>query len=258
MTETTVIITLWKRNYLAEQLRALINQTVQPSAIWILQNEEHWNAEHIILSEKRRFPSIYRFKSDVNLKFHGRYSLATNISTDFVWFIDDDVIPSGIWHARCLELISKFNCIVCPTGRIIPPGDFQPELCRSGKLRDYFIGDCYNSEGFNYCPEHTYVDYGCNSYFLRTEWIRNFWTIWPSTFDLGDDIHISATSKILMDIPTMVPAQTSEKDTGNLLKSYGFDLNASWRKTGFIEKRERVLKFLVDEYGWSPLLWSRK
>lgn len=73
----TIILNIWKRNYLAEQIEALYSQTVLPKHIWIIQ-QENFIAVDQVLSE---FPDIKYFKSPCNLKYFFRYSLAQHCDT---------------------------------------------------------------------------------------------------------------------------------------------------------------------------------
>lgn len=252
----TIIITVWKRAYLDFQLKSLVNQSVQPDYILILQNGCHIDIKSVVEQYRNTFPNIYIIHSELNLKYFGRFSICNNVETKYVFVIDDDVIPSTNWLHICLEKCNKYNSIISCTGRIIPPGDFRPEEGKGVDVKKHFIGDCYNSDNKNFSPNDKQVDYGCNSYFLKTEWIRCFWSIWPITFQSGEDIHLSATLMLLKAIPTIVPQQTSEETCGNLKKLYSADLFSSWRNSDFIDIRETIFEFFINEKKWKPLLWN--
>jgi Glycosyl transferase family 2 len=250
-----VFITVWKRRYLKTQLASLINQTLKPDVIWVLQNENHINVKSLITRVKRDFPQIFLIHSQNNLKFFGRFNLATHIGTDYTFVIDDDVIPSKGWLERCLGISKRQNCVVACTGRIIKPYTFRPELVDPSEYPIYFIGDNYNKENHNLCDRDTVVDYGCNSYFFKTEWLKYFWSVWPCTFMSGEDIHLSASLKLTLNLDTIVPAQTCVSDTGNLNKYLSQDEVSSWRKPGFFDIREQVFKYMINEKKWAPVLW---
>jgi len=84
----TVILTVWKRNYLEEQIEAIINQTVRPYQVWIYQCGDFVNTKKL----RRIFPNIQWINSSINLKYFGRFSLAVYAKSDYVWILDDDVI----------------------------------------------------------------------------------------------------------------------------------------------------------------------
>ncbi|KAA2215807.1 glycosyltransferase family 2 protein [Maribacter flavus] len=260
VSDVTVIITVWKRPYLDLQLKSLINQVIKPKEIWIIHNENYIETKNTSSKYRDVFPNISVIHSEINLKYFGRFSICYNVKTRFTLIIDDDVIPSSQWIKICLEKSGQYNAIISCTGRIIRPKNYRPEEFDLGNkneiLNKYFIGDNYNEEEYNCFPEDTVVDYGCNSYFFKTEWIRNFWRIWPATFDSGEDIHLSATLKILKSIPTIVPKQNIDT-SGNLKKKFSVDQYSSCLHEDFIDVRQKVFEYLINEQGWRPILWNK-
>lgn len=252
----TVIINIWKREYLRGQLDALLQQTCLPEEIWIIHYEDHIDVDALQEEYKVIFPHLFRIRSDMNLKYFGRFSIAAHVKSEYVWLLDDDVIPGRKWMQLSHEKCSGMNVIIGATGRIIPPDDFLPEMGTHGNIREYFIGDCYDSGNANYCPCDKVVDFACNSYFLKSEWIRYFWSVWPFTFDSGEDIHLSASLKLRKNITTVVPAQLCEETSGNLQKEFSRDEHASYLKPGFFKTREGVLRNMIQVLGWKPILWS--
>ncbi len=254
--EITVIITVWKRTYLDEQLKSLVQQSVPPRYIWILQNENHVDIGPVVAQYAAVFPGISVIRSGFNLKFFGRFSICSHVTTEYVLVIDDDVIPSRNWLATCLEKCARYNAVISCTGRIIKPAGFRPEDCDEREREMYFIGDNQSADENNFIPEDTWVDYGCNSYFFRAEWIQFFWSVWPVTFLSGEDIHLSASLMITRGIATLVPQQLSGETTGNLRKFYSQDAVSTWRNSDFLNIRQTVFEFLIKEKGWQPRLWK--
>jgi len=202
------------------------------------------------------FPEIYLIRCDMNFKFFNRFLLCCHVKTEYTLVIDDDVIPARRWLEICAEKCKEQNAVISCTGRIIASGNFRPEELEDHEKKPFFIGDNYNDEERNYVPEDTRVDFGCNSYFFKAEWIRHFWAIWPHTFQSGEDMHLSASLMITCSIPTIVPRQCSPEDSGNLKKFYSQDDLSSWRKPDFIDIRESVLGFLINDKKWKPILWQ--
>jgi GT2 family glycosyltransferase len=256
MDSIAVLITVWKRSYLEEQLDHLIHQTVAPQKIWILQNEKHLDLAPVLKKFSSCSTDIVTIVSDQNLKFFGRFSIATHIDSRYLLVIDDDVIPGRQWLELCLEVSNFYNAIVSCTGRLIQPGNFKPEEIHPSLYKQFFIGDNQRAEEYNYCSDHTFVDYGCNSYFFRTEWLRYFWSIWPCTFLSGEDIHLSSSLKVSRGIPTIVPAQDSRDVCGNLKRCYSLDELSSWRQKDFFSIREKIFYYMILEKGWKPILWD--
>lgn len=251
----TAIMTIWKRNNVEEQIEALLNQTVKPSVIWIYHCG--FNVEPD-MNLCKKYPMVSYQSNSGDLGYFGRFSLALHAKTPYVYILDDDVIPSETWLERCISLCSDLNCIISPAGRIIPPNDFRPELPKnhlSTYLRKYFIGDNDSSLYENFCEQDTYVDFGCNSWFIKTEWLFYFWSFKPYSTSTGEDIHLSITSMLRGNVKTLVPAQMTADKTGNLKKYYGHDQHASWKKADFIMQREAIIKDMVKEKKWKPILW---
>ncbi|MBS1662371.1 MAG: glycosyltransferase family 2 protein [Bacteroidetes bacterium] len=249
-----VILTVWKRQHLEEQVRALLEQRLPPEEIWVYHCCDHIEPDLEILD---RYPRVrYQFNSG-DLGYFGRFALGLSMRTPYVCIIDDDVVPSSSWLEGCRRLCEEYDAIISPSGRLIPPGNFRPEdIVDADYVGSYFIGD---SGGYSYnrCAADTIVDYGCNSWFLRTEWLSEFWSVRPYSFETGEDIHLSA-SCARKGIRTLCPRQDEEMGSGNLKKLYGFDALASWKQRGFLEKREEILRYWIDRMGWTPLLWAEQ
>jgi hypothetical protein len=254
--DLTVILNIWKRKHLEEQLLHILNQTVLPAEIWIIHYEHHVDIAPVVERCREKFPAIQMINSDKNLKYFGRFSIAINVTTTFVWLLDDDVIPGQQWIensvAKCEELQSIITC----TGRIIPKNDYRPERWRFGSHYRHFIGDSTKGKDLNYCEEDTRVDYGCNSYFFKAAWLKAYWSVWPVTFLSGEDIHLSATCMRELGVKTTVLQQLTQEDTGNIKRPYGWDDNASWKNNSFLDYREQVFRYHIDQRGWKPIDWS--
>jgi hypothetical protein len=232
-----------------------MKQTWLPKHIWIIRYEHFTDMHRVVEKYKRIFPSITCIESQMNLKYFARFSIASFTETEFTWILDDDVIPSSPWLETALKKCREHNALISCTGRIIPPDDFEPETSKETPA-DFFIGDEPAALGHNTCAKDTLVDFGCNSYFFRSSWIKHFWSIWPSTFRSGEDIHFAAALKIQAGINAIVPEQHSLSDTGNTRKFYGSDEHSSWLKPGFYDTRRDILKYLILGKKWRPILWD--
>lgn len=248
----TAILTVWKRDNLEEQIQTILGQTVKPDAIWVYQCKDFVDVKSIL----RKFPQIEHIHSSVNLKYFGRFSLAQFALTKYVWIIDDDLIPSACWLENALKMCERENAIVSSAGRIIPKGDYFPEQQKN--MHHCFFGDVPDGGSINFCKQNTIVDFGCNGWFFKTDWLKYFWSSSPYTLDTAEDMHLSALCKIKGDIRTIVPRQVDEQTTGNLKIEYGRDLHASWIKQDFLAARSQVLHYLIDELKWVPLMWDPK
>ncbi|ACT96443.1 glycosyltransferase family 2 protein [Dyadobacter fermentans] len=244
----TVILTVWKRNHLEEQIAALLSQTEQPYQIWIYQCGAHVNIEKVL----RKYSNIQFVSSSVNLKYFGRFSLALHVKSEYVWILDDDVIPSPNWLEEARRMSEARNAIIASAGRII---SYQarsngPEIT---DLRRFLVGDGDEEKFCNYNRTDTETDFGCNSWLFKRDWVSLFWRIKPYTLENAEDIHLSAACKIFENIPTIVPAQSELLLCGNLKKYYGHDEVASWKRFDFQKERIEVINYLIREHGWQIL-----
>ena len=248
--DLTVILTAWRRNHLEEQVLAILNQSLNPSEIWLYHCGKHLNLKMTL----RKYPLVKYIKSDVDFGFFGRFSLAPFTRTKYVWIIDDDVIPGKDWIKTSLRISKEYNAIVSSAGRVLLNDGTSPEAHLDPKsIHEYFVGDNINHYQYNFNPENKIVDFGCNSWFFERDWLKYFWQIFPYTFLNGEDIHLSATCKILGDIRTVVPEQKSGDTCGNLKKGYGFDNLATWKRDDFIEQRKEVINFFLTQFKWKYL-----
>ncbi|TDE17059.1 glycosyltransferase [Dyadobacter psychrotolerans] len=186
----TVILTVWKRNNLKEQLQALQNQTIRPNQIWVLQNEKYVNAEDII----NKFPQVQYIKSSINLKYFGRFSLAQYVNTKHVWILDDDVVPGKKWIEMCLNMQSVNSCIISCAGRRIPNETYY--LGDRKDIFKYYYGDVSPGLAYHFCENNTVVDFGCNGWFFEKKLIELFWSTPPLNLEMSEDMHLSAICKL--------------------------------------------------------------
>jgi hypothetical protein len=250
MPRVTVILTLWKRNYIEEQIEALLSQTVKPSEIWIYQCGDYVCTDRLM----EKYDNLQLIKSSVNLKYFGRFSLAYYINTEYAWILDDDVIPSTTWIERCIQRSMIEPVIISCAGRRIPKHSLSSdhEIERDA----HFFGDVSEGVGHSFCNQETIVDYGCGGWFLPTEWIKTFWQIPPSTLENAEDIHLSAACMLKSRAKTIVLRQLDITESGNIRVQYGRDQFSSWTSPGFEAARENVVNYLVKQFGWSPMLWK--
>lgn len=251
--DVTVILTVWKRNHLEAQIKALLTQSMPPSHIWVLHYADHVSVAKCL----EKYPMVQYTHSSMNLKYFGRFTLALHARSRYTWVLDDDVIPSLPWVETCIRACEAHQAIVCSNGRIMPPNDYVPEMPKGrGYLDRYFVGDSKSLDSVNLCPEDTCVDYGCSSFFFKTEWLKYFWGIWPCTMQTGEDIHLSASCKIMAGIATVIPKQTSAADSGNIQPAFSCDEHASWRKAEFYAQRTTVFQYFIKGKSWVPKLWE--
>lgn len=243
-----IVLTLYKRDTINIQLKALLNQSIKPKVIFIWQNESHVDLkihEDIKNAYKDIGIEINHIHSKTkNFKFHGRFTVPLLMDTDYVAIFDDDTIPGSRWLENCIFHIKKFNCIIGANGRTINNQETLGELG---------FGD--GSE----ISSSIYVDFVGHCWFFKREWSHFMWSFQPSTFENGEDIHFAASAYIKGGIRCMVPVQPNIDKTiwGDTNVSLGWDEHATWKKPDHGSTRLNVKKYWLEK-GWQPLLLSAK
>lgn len=258
---TAIIGAVWKRNHLAEQMAALLNQTARPAAIWVCQYGNHVDLGPALAEWRERAAALdvdVKFiHSEANFKYFGPLTLPLFCETDYVFMLDDDVVVGPRWLENCRAACQRYNAIIGAAGRILSREHYRPDLTRDDHLQ-WLVGDAkviYTRH--TYCPVDMEVDYLVNSKFFRAEWAKLAWAMPPITLDNGNDIHLSAACKVQAGVRTFVIRQTSRDDTGNLRPQLGWDRNATFLyRPHFNEERLRIIHGWINERGWRPVQWD--
>ena len=234
--EVTVILTVWKRYHLEEQIEALLYQSKPPYEIWIQQTQNHIDISDVLGKYSYKIRYSYCEK---NKGVFGRFESVVDVKTEYVCIIDDDIIPGTWFLENAMNKSCELNAIISPNGRIINPTNYEYEK---------YIGDGILL-GHSFCKHDTIVDYGNNAWLFKTEWIELFLQYPPLYRNNGEDIQLSASLKLHKDICTCVPSQIIPKESGNIKQSYSFDALALHKRQGFQDERNNVIQRFRDE-GW--------
>jgi len=207
MNDISVILTVWKRDNLKEQLDAILNQTANINEIYVYQNES-W----VDISELKSKYNFTHIHSDKNFKFHGRFVLPLLFDTKYTAIFDDDTIPAKNWLSHCKELCDEKNCIV--------GSNYRNYNGNSGGLCD---------GKFNNKPVMGDIVGHC--WFFKTKWIHHMWRNEAYTFENGEDIHFCASCKIYGGIDSYLPTQTKEEkhNWGDTNPVLGTDEHSTWK-----------------------------
>ena len=176
----TVILTVYQRNYLYEQLIAACTQTLVPYEIIVFQNEQRRDIMSIVAQIKLQFKSIIInvITTTKNLKFHGRFLLPFVIETDYTSIWDDDIIPGPRWLERAVNTSRVLNdSLVGANGRNVHRISHFDTIQKS-------VGDS--------CPvAETQVDFVGHSWTFPTDMIRILWEFEWLTFETGEDMQFA-------------------------------------------------------------------
>ncbi len=211
--ETTidVILTVYKRNNLLQQLNMIAAQTLLPSNIWVIHNEDHqdiepiiqaWNYDRSNLSNYTLFSNMtqswpdhrpplnwLQFHSDS--KYHGRFHVAYMMSSaKYVSIWDDDLSVGAGWldHVVAFLISQNDTALVSGKGRIVQQlprttNDYEViYLDREKLVREpvVWMGGTAHS-----------VDFTVQHHTLRRDFLRFYLGAPVYTYETGEDIQLN-------------------------------------------------------------------
>eukprot|EP00752_Nemacystus_decipiens_P007045 g6318.t1 len=215
--KVTVILNLFMREVLTEQLDSLFAQTTAShiAEVWVCVFSAPAQDYALRVVKESKYKNVRLVVSDFNFKFYGRFQMALTAPTDFVWLVDDDMIPGNkylgqLMHAAGTELLG--TSLLGSIGRVLP---------RPGRDMSLVSYRKWGSHGGMYMPDYYWdqtnavpVDYLCSQWFLRPEWLQYMWSERPMTFETGEDFHISHTMRKYANIGTYVmPYNLNDDET---------------------------------------------
>ncbi|MGJ8669224.1 MAG: glycosyltransferase [Oceanococcus sp.] len=184
----TVILTGYRRTeYLAQQIKALREQTRPPQEIWVWTNQSEDDLRDVSDLADRVVVS------NSNYLFWGRFALANLVRTGYVAFFDDDILPPARWFENCLDTIqSGYDGILGGSGVILPEaGGYSSK----------------NKAGWNglHSTSPVEVDLVGHAWFMRKKYVKYMWMEEPHSWDNGEDIHLSYMALKHAGVKTWVP-----------------------------------------------------
>jgi UDP-N-acetylglucosamine 2-epimerase (non-hydrolysing) len=177
-----VVLTVFARNILASQLDAVAAQTKRVSHIWVVQNENHFDAASVVQKWKAESKSgmpVSLVHFDENSRYHGRFHVAYLMSSaEYVSVWDDDVTVGKGWVQHCIE-VSRANgdALVGANGRSILTLDALKDAPYERHAKQVELN------GQNDFVGHTWT--------LKREHLRAFFAQTPLTYLTGEDIQLS-------------------------------------------------------------------
>ncbi|KAI4373539.1 hypothetical protein MLD38_011656 [Melastoma candidum] len=214
----TVILNHFKRKTLCAQLDSLLNQTLPFHHVWVLAfgspNEATLRGIVMSYNDSR----ISFVSSSYDFKYYGRFQMALQTEGDFVYIVDDDMIPGK----RMLEILAHVagtekyqNSVLGSIGRILP---FRQKDFTFPSYRKF-----RSKEAGLYLPDPAYgvtvdrivqVDFLSSSWFLSSELVKTLFIETPFTFMTGEDLHLSYQLQKYRDARSYVlPVDPNDKET---------------------------------------------
>lgn len=190
----TVILNHFKRKTLCAQIDSLLHQTVPFHNVWVLSfgSPNELSLRRIV--ESYNNSQISFVSSSYDFKYYGRFQMALQSEVDFIYILDDDMIPGK----RMLEILShaggtdKYrNSVLGSIGRILPfrQKDFSFPSYRKFRSKEAGL----------YLPDPAYditvdrvvqVDFLSSSWFLSADLIKTLFVETPFTWMTGEDLHL--------------------------------------------------------------------
>jgi hypothetical protein len=189
--------------------------------------------------------------SGYDFKYYGRFQMALQSESDFVYVLDDDMIPG----ARMLEILchvagtDKYaSAVLGSIGRILP---FRQKDFTFPSYRKF-----RSKEAGLYLPDPAYditvdrivqVDFLSSSWFLPADLVKTLFIETPFTFMTGEDLHLSYQLQKYMGAGSFVlPVDPNDKETWG----------DSEHRLAYVSETTVIFKDIVqvrDEQWWRAL-----
>lgn len=220
----TAIINVYKRYYTFEQqLNAILNQTIKPVDIIVVNNnndELRKNRDEIL----KKYPTVMIIDISDNMGVWPRFFMGFMGRGDYIAVFDDDSIPGIKWFENCITEMSKQEGLYGSIGLIY-------------RDRNYFNHHQPRPGWHGMNPATVRVDIVGHSWFFKKEWIPTLMNEIPNDIrepvwlKSGEDMHLSYALLKYKDIKTYVPPHPGNNRElfGSLPKTameYGTDKNA--------------------------------
>ncbi|MDA9791007.1 glycosyltransferase family 2 protein [Schleiferiaceae bacterium] len=232
MNYTAILTVYGRQENFFNQVKALKSQTIVP-------------AEIIVFIDKhpvKKSEEILKFCIDENIQVvsvtsnvgvWGRFSLAMIAKSDFIFILDDDIIPGKKWFENSLKLLSTYRCVVGGVGVI-----FQPNTSDYNVMKR--IG-WVNPE-----DETTEADVIGHIWGASKSFFHQFWLEAEDNFKYprsGEDIHFSWRAQQL-GYKVLVPFNGFDKDNWSNLagSNFGTDREALSLEASAILRMAKYLR----------------
>jgi len=237
----TVILNVYKRPYTLEhQINAIKNQNINipDENIWIWYNKS--DVPQPLPNNSKHFT----FQCNWNSKFHGRFTAALLAKTEYVIFLDDDIIPGKKSFENAIYWTNKMNGIMGGSGVLLNGYGYRPH------------------EKFGWTGVHpnepVRVDLCGHFWCIKQEWAKYMWYEPVYSFENGEDIAFSFLCQKYGGINTFAfPHPENDIDMWSNHPSrdngWGNDKNASFIiKPNHYTLRDNICQYYIDK-GWKTV-----
>ena len=240
----TVILNVYKRpQYLKEQIEAIQSQTISCD-IWIdytvPEGEQMYDLSSIAPNAK------ITTRTNQNLFHIGRFFYALNTQSEYVFILDDDIIPGKNYLKHCINIMdNEGDCILTGYGLI-----FDRNTPRYHAV-EKFGWHSLAQGGFDTSKE---VDMAGHSWFMKRSSLSYITREKPYSFENGEDLFFSYIINKYAKIPIKVaPHKIDEPENWscdyNKGMKMGNDENATFKLNNHLPIRNSSVKHYLDN-GW--------
>lgn len=225
---TTILSTYKRPQYLLEQIHNIKNQTVK-SDIWVdytLVDGVH----KVVLPNDVKVS--YR---NHNLYHIGRFYYALSAPTEYVFILDDDMMPGNNYIQHCIDLIEEEDCVVTGYGVTLDGKGYNPT----------------NRFGWHTLPNDIVkpinVDMAGQSWFMKKSTLKYIAYEEPYSYLNGEDLHFSYMLKKYTNIPIKVNTHFRDKpENWSNDPKYGYrgrDEVATWKRDDHKPIRDKAVDY---------------
>lgn len=219
MKTITAILTVYKRvDYLEKQIQSLLDQTVKIDKFIINVNLRHRKDTYMEIIN-RLIPNALIVENSENLGVWSRFFLWFNCNTDFVFVIDDDIIPWPWYLENCMKCFEEKRWI------------YWSWWCRFKSLQVRQERKMI-TESNNIPSEITEVDMSWHSWFFPRDYLPVMFNRLPDDLEkykvCWEELWISYITRKHYWIPTYIPPMNNRHITWNLEPKLGIDSNANY------------------------------
>lgn len=233
----SVLLTVYKRNNIEQQLESISKQSLKPNYIIVFQNESHISLEYL----KNKYNFIH-IKSDFNTKFFGRFTYCINLPVDYCIIMDDDIIPGNKCFETYLEQSMKLNSIIGGNGR--------PTNTEQKNVECFY--STYEEIGIRKSKK---VDFVGHMWCFKKDWLYYMFSIKPYTFETGEDMHLCFSCKIKGNIDSYIAEHKTNDDLCDItFNKLACDEFASFKYTPK-ELRIEIEKYFINNHNLQPLIY---
>lgn len=220
--DLTVLLTVFKRDHLAMQLKSLWRQSVVPREIVV-----YHDCDYRRIPKKRLIHAgISVTENSSNTRFHGRFAYLLNAQTEWVMVWDDDIVPGKYCIESYLQQAEALDGIVGGMGRMARTNPLEKQLIHPPDV------------GVRENP--VLADFVGHMWLFRQELLFQMFSVKPATYETGEDMHLCFSAKLRSGVPSFIGAQPTEDESCDTsMNRLAADELAAFRSTPKSE-REKV------------------